>query len=41
LNVCDTPGRALEAAAQAAGYHSLGEMPQTLRGGITAEQITL
>jgi hypothetical protein len=32
--------RALEAAAQAAGYHSIDEMPETLRGGIAAEQIT-
>jgi hypothetical protein len=31
--------RALEAAAQAAGYHTFAEMPNALRSGMAAEAV--
>ncbi len=33
--------RALEAAAQAAGYHTFAEMPDALRTGMAAEAVTV
>ena len=34
-----TADRALEAAAQAAGYHTFAEMPDGLRSGMAAEAV--
>lgn len=37
----DSPDRALDVAAQAAGYHAFAELPADVRADMTAEAVTV